>query len=245
MVWKMLRELKYSENAEGENKCQASATKWINHLENLISADVNVSHERKRQVETELANAVNDTKSAHLDRPITSAEVVQACRTLKNRKAPGKDGITNGIIRASLPDMCSVLNKLFNVILSTGLDPDSWKTGVNVSIYKGRDPTNPSNYLGTTLNSSLGKLFYQMLNYRVVEYLEDNDLLSKEQAGFRKGFRTTDHIFVFRKIIDKYINNRNGRICACFVDLQKSFDSVWHDALLLKLNNKGIQGKCF
>ena len=49
-VWKMLRELKDSENTEGENKCQASATKWINHLENLISADVNVSHERKRQV---------------------------------------------------------------------------------------------------------------------------------------------------------------------------------------------------
>ena len=136
----MLRELKDSENAEGGNKYQASATKWINHLENLISADVNVSHERKRQVETELANAVKDTKSAHLDRPITSAEVVQACRTLKNRKAPGKDGITNEIIRASLPDMWSVLNKLFNVILNTGLNPDSWKTGVNVPIYKRGGP---------------------------------------------------------------------------------------------------------
>ena len=244
-VWKMLRELKDSENAEGESKYQTSATKWINHLENLISADVNVSHERKRQVATELTNAVNDTQSAHLDHPITSAEVVQACRTLKNRKAPGKDGITNEIIKASLPDMCNVLNKLFNVILSTGLNPDSWKTGVNVPIYKSGDPTNPSNYRGITLNSALGKLFYQILNNRVVEYLEDNDLLSKEQAGFRKGFRTTDHIFVLRKIIDKYIHNRNGRIYACFVDFQKAFDSVWHDALLLKLHNTGIQGKCF
>ena len=89
---------------------------------------------------------MNDTKSAHLDRPITRVEVEQACRTLKNRKAPGKDGITNEIIRASLPDMSSVLNKLFNVILSTGLNPDSWKTGVNVPIYKSGDPTNPSNY---------------------------------------------------------------------------------------------------
>ena len=198
-VWKMLRELKDSENAEGENKCQASATKWINHLESLIGAYVNVSHERKRQVETELDNAVKDTKSAHLDRPMTSAEVVQACRTLKNRKAPGKDGITNEIIRASLPEMCSVLNKLFNVILSTGLNPDSWKTGVNVPIYKSKDPTNRSNYRGIMLNSSLGKLFYQILNNRVAEYLEDNDLLSQEQAGFRKGFRTTDHILVYAR----------------------------------------------
>ena len=141
--------------------------------------------------------------------------------------------------------MCSVLNKLFNVILSTGVNPDSWKTGVNVPIYKSGDPTNPSNYSGITLNSSLGKLFYQIRNNRVVEYLVDNDLLSKEQAGFRKGFRTIDHTFVLRKIIDKYINKRNDRIYACFVDFQKAFDSVWQDALLLKLHNTGIQGKCF
>ena len=176
-----------------------------------------MSHERKRQVETELTNAGNHTQSAHLDRLITSAEVVQACRTLKNRKAPGKDGITNEIIKASLPDMCNVLNKLFNVILSTGLNPDSWKTGVNVPIYKSGDPTTPSSYRGITLNSSLGKLFYQILNNRVVEYLEDNYLLSKEQAGLRKGFSTTDHIFALRKIIDKYINNRNGRIIICLL----------------------------
>ena len=55
----------------------------------------------------------------------------------------------------------------------------------------------------------------------------------------------TDHILVLRRIIDTYINNRNIRIYACFVDFQKAFDTVWHDALLLKLQNTGIQGKCF
>ena len=89
----MLRELKDFENAKGENKCQVSATKWINHLEMLINADVNVSHKRKRQVETELANAVKDTKSAQLDRPVTSADVLQACRTLKNRKPQAKTAL--------------------------------------------------------------------------------------------------------------------------------------------------------
>ena len=96
----------------------------------MKGADVNVSHERKRQVENELANAVKDTKSAYLDHPVTSAEVVQACRTLKNRKYPGKDGITNEITRARLPEMHNVLNELFIVILNIGLNPDSWKTGV-------------------------------------------------------------------------------------------------------------------
>ena len=60
----MHRELQYAENIPGENKCQVSATACLNHLENLISAEVNVSHERKRQIETELINAMNGTTSA-------------------------------------------------------------------------------------------------------------------------------------------------------------------------------------
>ena len=45
--------------------------------------------------------------------------------------------------------------------------------------------------------------------------------------------------------MDKYINIKNGRIYACFVDFQKAFDIIWHDALLLKLYNIDIQRKCF
>ena len=78
-----------------------------------------------------------------------------------------------------------------------------------------------------------------------MDYLEDNNLFSKDKSGFRKGFRTTDHILVMRKIIERYINTKNGRIYACFVDFQKAFDSVWRDALLLKLHNIGLQGNVF
>ena len=49
---------------------------------------------------------------------------------MKNRKAPGKDNITNETIKASLPEICNALNKLFNVIPSTGLNPDSSKTNI-------------------------------------------------------------------------------------------------------------------
>ena len=91
----MLRELKDSENIPGENKCQVSATKWLNHLENLISTEINVIHERKRQAEIELINAMNGTTSTFSDRPVINPKISKACRTLKNRKAPSKDGITN------------------------------------------------------------------------------------------------------------------------------------------------------
>ena len=97
--------------------------------------------------------------------------------------------------------MCNALNKLFKVILSTGLNPDSWRTWVNVPIYKSGDPANPSNNRGITLNSSLGKLFCQILNNIKVDYLEDYNLFSKEQAGFKKGFWTADHTFVYERAL--------------------------------------------
>ena len=42
-----------------------------------------MSHERKRQVETELRSTMNSTTSTFLDRPATNPEILQACRTLK------------------------------------------------------------------------------------------------------------------------------------------------------------------
>ena len=82
--------------------------------------------------------------------------------------------------------------------------------------------------------------FSAKYNNKIVDYLEDNNL-------FSKAFRTTDHIilFVLRNIVHKYINIKNDRIYTCFVDFQKAFDSVLHDALLLKLHNIGIEEKCF
>ena len=50
---------------------------------NLIKAEVNVSHERKRQVETELMNAINGTTSTFLDRPVTNPEY---CRSVEDWK---------------------------------------------------------------------------------------------------------------------------------------------------------------
>ena len=95
--------------------------------------------------------------------------------------------------------MCIALNKLFNVILSIGLNQDSWKTGENVPIYKSGDPTSPSIYRGITLNGSLGKLFCEILNSKIVDCLEGNNLFSKEQAGLRKGFRASDPYIRFVK----------------------------------------------
>jgi hypothetical protein len=43
---------------------------------------------------------------------------------------------------------------------------------------------------------------------------------------FMKGGRTTENIFILRKIIDKFLRTRRNEVCWLFLDLQKASDTV-------------------
>ena len=58
-------------------------------------------------------------------------------------------------------------------------------------LYESKGSVNdPNNYRGITLLSCTGKLFIACLNKRISYYASDT-ILGEEQAGFRKGYRTT------------------------------------------------------
>ncbi len=91
----------------------------------------------------------------------------------------------------------------------------------------------------------MGKLFNKVLNTRLVDHLEETGTLSDNQAAYRKGYSTTDHIFSLKSIINKYVTMNKARLYCCFVDFQKAFDSVPREALLLKLLRLNINGKLY
>lgn len=45
--------------------------------------------------------------------------------------------------------------------------------------------------------------------------------------------------------MDDVLKSKRSRLYSCFVDFQKPFDNVWHDALMLKIYKAGIKGNCF
>ena len=42
-------------------------------------------------------------------------------------------------------------------------------------------------------------------------------------------------MFILKNIIDTKINEKHGRLYACFVDFRKAFDTVIHTGIKLKL----------
>ena len=54
-----------------------------------------------------------------------------------------------------------------------------------ISLFKKGDQEDPGNYRGITLLNVVGKLFNKVLNYRLLQWLEEHNKLSESQAGFR------------------------------------------------------------
>ena len=95
-----------------------------------------------------------------------------------------------------------------------------------------------SNYRGITLLSSLRKLFSSLIYNRI----ESKDVLSPSQAGFRKNYRTTDHIFTLFSLIKKALY-KGKYLYTCFVDFRKAYDSICRKRMLYRLEEIGLIGK--
>ena len=94
----------------------------------------------------------------------------------------------------------------------------------------------PSNYKGISLLCGLSKFFTAILNQRLLKYVLQNQILSKEQLGFIPGNRTSDALLLHNRV-DQHCKQYNNNIYACFVDFQKAFDSVPRHKLFEKLIN--------
>lgn len=240
-VWKLIKQLKDSESAHNRNQTQVSGAKWIAHLEKLLGQNTEIDGTRDSIMKEKIAQQTHQTNL--LDFPITATEIEKAARNIKLKKSPGIDGITNEMIKTSLPVLRPIIQQLFNQLIQYGTYPEQWKKGVNVPIFKNGDPHNTSNYRGVTLNNTMANFFCQVINNRITNFLENNSLLAKEQAGFRKSSRTQDQVFILKKLVNDTLRTTNGRLYGCFIDFAKAFDSIWHTGLLYKMQEIGIGGK--
>ncbi|KAK3109114.1 hypothetical protein FSP39_023343 [Pinctada imbricata] len=180
-----------------------------------------------------------------LNEAITEKEIDDSIRNLKNNKAKGYDDVSNEYIKYSANTFMPLYVKLFNLILNTGIIPKGWGYGIIHPIYKKKgDPQNPESYRPITLTSALGKVFTSIIDTRLRLFANSHEIISMAQAGFRKGFSTTDNIFCLYSFIQLYLNTGKKLFCT-FIDFRKAFDTVWRIGLWQKLQNTNIKGKIF
>ena len=128
-----------------------------------------------------------------------------------------------------------------NLSLSTGVVPDQLKLSCIVPIFKGGDKRKIINYRPISLLPSISKILEKCVFNQVYLFLEENNILNKNQYGFRKGMSTelatADCVNYISEEIDK-----GNHVVAAFIDLTKAFDTVVHEILLKKLFYYGMRG---
>lgn len=242
--WKLIKSLRSisEKNKSKTTSPTIEADEWYTHFRDLnkVKETINSSSfEKEVNCRTSNLNTYATPSNETLDKPFTKSELIEQSKKLKNNKASGLDVISNEMVKCCVEVHCDYLVKLFNSILQSGVFPQCWNDGYISPIFKSGSSADPNNYRGISINSCLGKFFTLILNSRLTLFLEENDVIKPNQIGFRKNFRTADHIFVVKTITDLYFK-QGKKVYACFVDFRKAYDSVWRNGLLYKLIKIGV-----
>lgn len=183
-----------------------------------------------------------DTLNRDLNQPIVEEEVLTVISSLKQGKAAGVDTLVNEIFKYGGEGIGKATAKLCDEMFRIERIPKDWARGLIFPLFKDGDVRVPDNYRGITLLSVVGKIYTSVLNSRVTKWCEKFGILSEEQAGFRPGRSTVDHIFAVSEVLRLRRARRKETHC-CFLDIRKAYDTVNRDALWKRLLDVGIQGK--
>ncbi|GFX34251.1 probable RNA-directed DNA polymerase from transposon X-element [Trichonephila clavipes] len=111
------------------------------------------------------------------------------------KRAPGREGITNKILRnLTLPVIFQITNIISNIFI-TGHFPESWKHASVIPILKPRKPRSAADsYRPISLLPVLSKLAERLILSRLNDFLATNKILISQQHGFRPQLSTSHQL---------------------------------------------------
>ena len=228
-------------------------------ISTLIDENGDIKHE-----ERELANICNKYFHSAFNRPvigeempymeevcqekienfeITPQQVAKKLEKLNKFKSSGPDNIHPHLLRETASTVSEPLSKIFQESLIAGETPEDWRSANVTPIFKKGDRTDPANYRPVSLTSQVCKVLESIVRDKMLEHLENNNLLSEQQHGFREGRSCLSNLLTTLEDWTKTIDEEDNCVDVAYLDFRKAFDLVSHKHLLLKLQKHGIDGQ--
>lgn len=209
----------------------------------MTAHDLTRGNNFKHPVEGQVSKFIDRLNiNSHLDTisSIKPSEIYHIIKKFRNFKAPGFDGIQN-ILLKNLPRKAIILlTQIFNGCLNFGYFPSNFKCAKIVPVLKpNKNPANPSSYRPISLLSCIGKIFEKIILNRMNIFIDENNTIINEQFGFRREHSTIHQISRVTNYIksNKVQRKSTGLV---LLDIEKAFDTVWHNGLLFKLQKFGF-----
>ena len=128
-----------------------------------------------------LSNKISPTNSSPNDflcrslsesislQPLTVDELSNIVKSFSVNKVPGHDNISIKIIHQSLQNIVQPLVFISDLLLSTGVFPESLKIAKVIPVFKADDPTLFRNYKPMSILRAFSKLFEKVMFNRLTE----------------------------------------------------------------------------
>jgi hypothetical protein len=182
---------------------------------------------------------INNNKKFYT-KPVSDEDLNKIIMSFANKYSVGYDEIPITVIKRVRQCLIKPLAHVINSSLVSGIFPDKLKISRIITVFKKGEETDPVNYRPLSILPTISKIFERVMYLQLIDYLETNELLDKEQHGFRVGKSVVTAGINFIEALVDAIDKGNNAV-GIFMDLSKAFDSVSHDILINNLKSIGIQ----
>lgn len=169
-------------------------------------------------------------------------EISTILDSMRGDSAAGHDDIQIKLLKKIKAFIVKPLVHIFNTCFKQGVFPQQFKLAIIRPIFKKGDAQCISNYRPISLTTAFSKLFERIIKARFCKFLDENNILSPSQYGFRQGRNTNDAVVRVSEF--GYEAMDEGNMAAIvLMDQSKAFDRVDHRILIDILGNIGLRGK--
>jgi len=167
------------------------------------------------------------------------AEIEKYLKELECRKATGPDEVSGWVLKECREYLTKPLHHIISSSINSGEVPLEWKRANIVPLFKSGNKEDPLNYRPVSLTSIVCKICEKVIKDHWYRYMEEKEMLSEKQFGFRKGRSCVTNLLSYYSRVTDIVQERDGWVDCVYLDLKKAFDKVPHKRLLWKLNNMG------
>ena len=206
------------------------------------SSEKNTNRSETEPEDTTDTTTNSDSTNKLEDIQFSEEDIIKAIDSMPNHSAPGPDKFPSIVLKQCKQELATPLYILWRHSLDEGQVPKSLKEQSIVPIYKKDSKAKAENYRPVSLTSHILKLFERVIREKLVEFIENQNKLSKNQYGFRPRRSTITQLLAhIDRIICILERNKNADIL--YLDFSKAFDKVCHTRLIQKLKSFNIGGK--